>query len=296
MKRQLATFEKGNIFRKEHVKTEEILNGCGKMKLSLSNGIFAKRGLEENMALVKQLGFENVEFNMKSVVENDEDSVYTARKLLESYRMNCLTLHAATLNVRDESEIPKAIYYGRVSAEFADKLSAPILVVHSNVSRKLPEGIRHEFLKRIFREQFAYAKELNLKLALENLSYASSGYGKNVAELEEVLEVIDDGTMGITIDFCHATASGQTYSLLEKYRDRLCNVHISNRAHEPFDVETPDLDAFLTKLLECGYNGPLTMELSSKCTMEEVCKSKAVLERILSRNASGKAGTVARKH
>ena len=37
------------------------------MKLSLSNGIFSKMGIKENFATVRQLGFENIEFNMKSI-------------------------------------------------------------------------------------------------------------------------------------------------------------------------------------------------------------------------------------
>lgn len=249
------------------------------MRLSLSNGIFSKRALEENIAAVKQLGFENLEFNMKSVEEGDEDSVYTAKKLIDSYGLNCLTVHAATLHVKTEAEIPTAIYYGRVSADFAQKLSAPVLVVHSNVYRRLPEDLRNKFLKKIFAKLNPYAKNLGLKLALENLSYASSGYGKNVPELEEILSMINDGTMGITLDFCHAEATGQTLSLLEKYRDRLCNIHMSNRAHKPFTAETPSLNTLLTRLREYDYMGPLTMELNRKCTTEEIQMTKEILEK-----------------
>ncbi len=251
------------------------------MNLSLSNGVFSEFSLEENIAMLDSLGFQNLEFNMKSVEEEDEESVYTAKKLVASRRLNCLTLHAATLHVKKESELPKAQYYVRVSADFASKLSAPILVVHSNVSRKLPENERNEYLAKIFKELTPYAKSLSIKLALENLSYASSGYGKNVSELEEVLRVIDDGAMGITLDFCHAEATGQTLSLLEKYHKRLCNVHISNRAHKPFREETPNLKKFLTKLHEYGYDGPLTLELSRKCTLEEIRKTKSIIEKAL---------------
>ena len=220
---------------------------------------------------------------MKCVQEEDAESVYTVKKLIDSQRLNCLTVHAASLHVRNETEIPKAIYYGKVSADFAQKLLSPVLVVHSDVSRKLPENLRHKFLEEIFGELTPYAKSLGVKLALENLSYASSGYGKNVAELEEILGIIDDGTMGVTLDFCHAEATGVTISLLEKYNKRLCNVHMSNRAHKPFDMETPNLNYFLTKLRENGYSGPLTMELNQKCTTEEILKTKAILERILNK-------------
>jgi sugar phosphate isomerase/epimerase len=218
---------------------------------------------------------------MKCVEKKDEESVYTAKRLIDSHGLNCLTVHAATIHVQNEDEIAKAIYYGKVSADFAYKLSSPVLVVHSYVSRRLPENLRNKFMARIFKELNHYAKSLNVKLALENLSYASTGFGKNVAEIEEILRTVDDGTMGITLDFCHAEAIGQTISLLEKYNKRLRNVHLSNRAHKPFDVEPPNLSTFLTKLQKCDYDGPLTIELNSRCGIEEVLKTKMILQRIL---------------
>lgn len=254
------------------------------LRLSLSNGIFSKHSLDENIAAVRRLGFENMEFNMKCVEEEDDESVRAAKKLIDAHGLRCLTLHAASLHVKDASEIPKAIYYGKVSADFAHVLSAPVLVVHSNVHRKLQENLRKKFLGKIFRELTPYAKNLGLKLALENLSYASTGFGKNVAEIEEILSIVDDGTMGVTLDFCHAEATGQTLSLLEKYRNRLCNIHISNRAHRPFDAETPNLKVFLTKLRQYEYSGPLTMELNRKCTTAQILKTKAILEKFLGEN------------
>jgi sugar phosphate isomerase/epimerase len=251
------------------------------LRLSLSNGIFAKYPLDENIAAVRRLGFENLEFNMKSVKVEDDTSVYEAKRLINAYGLTCLTLHAATLHVKDEVEVHRAVYYGKISLEFARLLQAPVMVVHSNVARKLLEPPRHRVLALVFKELSAYAKRLSVKLALENLSYASSGYGKNVAELEEILNIVDDGTMGITLDFCHAEATGQTLSLLEKYKHKLCNIHISNRAHRPFNAETPKLKAFLTKLQEYGYSGPLTMELNRKCTTEQVLETKAIIEKIL---------------
>ncbi len=252
------------------------------MKLSLSNGIFCKRALEENISEVKRLGFDNLEFNMKSVEVEDDLSVYAAKRLVDDCGLKCLTLHAATVHVKDEVEVHRAVYYGKISLEFARRLSAPVMVVHSNVSRKLAESQRRKALEKIFVELTCYAKKLNVKLSLENLSYASSGYGKNVDELEEIFRIIDSaGTMGFTLDFCHAEATGQTLSLLDKYHNRLCNIHVSNRAHKPFDSETPILRALMKKLREYGYAGPLTLELSRKCTIAQILKTKRVLERIV---------------
>ncbi len=249
--------------------------------LSLSNGIFSKCPIDENLAYVKALGFENVEFNMKSVEKQADDSPLPAVDAVKQAGLNCLTVHAASLHVKEQGEVATAIYYGMVSLDFAKTLKAPVMVVHSNVSRDIPQSLRDKFLAEIFSELKPYAEHSGVKLALENLSYASSGYGKNVPEMEEILQVIGNDNVGVTLDFSHAVATGVTASLVEKYSSRLCNVHMSNRAHQPFTEETSQLTSFLSKLSECGYSGPITLELSHKCSLEEIRATKAVLESTL---------------
>ncbi len=252
------------------------------MRLSLSNGIFATRTIEENIEAVKQLGFDNLEFNMKCIEENDDDSVKSVKELIGASGLKCLTVHAAILHVQKKNEIEKAKYYSRVSLDFAHELDAGILVIHSNVSRKLPEKLRRVFLGEIFSELPSCARRLGVRLALENLSCSSTGFGKDVVELDEVLGIVDcDGTMGITFDFSHATAAGQTAHLLEKYSDRICNIHLSSRAHKPFEEETDNLRLLLKKLREHSYDGPLTLELTQKCSAEEVLRTMKVIEQTI---------------
>jgi len=251
------------------------------MKLSLSNGIFSKLGLEKNFAAIQKLGFENIEFNMKSVRKENDTAVYGAKRFLVASGLKCLTLHSAALHVKDEVEVHRAVYYGKISLEFAHRLSAPIMTVHSDISKKLPQPIRDRCLAEVFREINAYAKTLKIKLSLENLSYTSTGFGKNVEQLEEILSVIDGGGMGVTIDFCHALETKQTDNLLEKYGGRVCNVHMANKAHQPFTKETPELTGFLNKLHGYGYAGPITLELEHNTSIAEIAKSKALFERLL---------------
>ena len=251
------------------------------MKLSLSNGIFSNLGLEKNFATVKALGFENIEFNMKTVKTENDTAVYEAERLLAASGLKCLTLHSATLHVKDEVEVYRAVYYGKISLEFARRLCAQIMTVHSNVSKKLPQETRRKCLAEVFGELNSFAKSLNLKLALENLSYTSTGFGKNVDQLEEVLGIIDDGGMGITLDFCHALETKQTSNLLAKYGSRICNVHMANKAHKPFLQQTPELTAFLTKLHDCGYTGPITLEIAHKTPIEQIAQTKALFDKLL---------------
>ena len=65
------------------------------MILSLSNGIFSKLRIDGNFAAVKPLGFQNIEFNMKSIKKEHDTDVYREQKALAASGLNCLTLHSA---------------------------------------------------------------------------------------------------------------------------------------------------------------------------------------------------------
>jgi sugar phosphate isomerase/epimerase len=252
------------------------------MKLSLSNGIFSKLSLEGNFEAVKQLGFVNIEFNMKAVKKERDTDVFREEKALAASGLTCLTHHSAGLHVKNPVEVHRAVYYVKISLECARVLKAPLMTVHSNVSNKLPKQVREQCLEDIFGQVKPFAKKLGIKLSLENLSYTSSGFGKNVAELEEVLGVIDvEGEMGITFDLCHALETKEIGNLLEKYSKRICNVHMANKSHVPFTQPKPELTSFLTKLQSYSYDGPITLELDHKTSMQEIAKSKALFEKLL---------------
>ncbi len=252
------------------------------MKLSLSNGIFSKLKINENFAAVQQLGFTDIEFNMKSIKKEHDTDVYREQKALASSGLNCLTLHSAVLHVKDPIEVHQAVYYGKISLECAKALRTLLMTVHSNVSKKLPKTVREQCLTEVFSEINPFAEKLGIKLSLENLSYTSTGFGKNPEELNEVLAVIDPKEkMGITFDLCHALETKQVDSLLEAYGKRVCNVHMANKAHRPFTKETPELTHFLTELQGYGYDGPITLELFHKTPMYEIAKTKALFDRVL---------------
>jgi sugar phosphate isomerase/epimerase len=252
------------------------------MKLSLSNGIFSKCGIKENFSIVKRLGFENIEFNMKSIKKERDTDVYREQKALQASGLKCLTLHSASLHVKDPIEVHQAVYYGKISLECARALGAPLMTVHSNVAKKLPQNIRERCLDEIFNKEIKpFAKSLGIKLALENLSYTSTGFGKNVELIEEVLEVIGDGRMGITFDFCHALETKQVDNLLDKYGERICNVHMADKAHKPFTEPKPELTAFLKRLNDFAYSGPITLELAHNTSIKEIEKCKALFDSLL---------------
>ena len=252
------------------------------MKLSLSNGIFSKLGIKENFDTIKRLGFVNIEFNMKSIKKEHDTDVYREQKAYATSGLKCLTLHSAVLHVKDPIEVHQAVYYGKISLECARALQAPLMTVHSNVSKKLPRNIRDECLIEVFGQIKLFAKKLGIKLSLENLSFNSTGFGKNVEQLEEVLGVIDPkGEMGITFDLCHALETKVVDELLDKYGRRIFNVHMANKSHHPFTEKKLELTHFLSALHQYAYNGPITLELENKTSMEDLAITKAFFDKLL---------------
>jgi sugar phosphate isomerase/epimerase len=252
------------------------------MKLSLSNGIFSKLPVNENFAAVKELGFQNVEFNMKSIKKEHDTDVYREQKALAASGLNCLTLHSAVLHVKDPIEVHQAVYYGKISLECARALHAPLMTVHSNVSKTLPRDVRDDCLAEVFGEIKPFAKKLGIGLALENLSFNSTGFGKNVEQLEEILGVIDpQREMGVTFDLCHALETKVLDELLDKYARRVCNVHMANKSHVPFMEKKPELTHFLSILHDCDYAGPITLELKHGTSIEDMAKTKTFFDSLL---------------
>ncbi len=252
------------------------------MKLSLSNGIFSKLKIAENFQAVKQLGFTQIEFNMKSIKKEHDTDVYREQKALATSGLNCITLHSAVLHVKDPIEVHQAVYYGKISLECAHALKATLMTVHSNIAKKLPPKKREECLHEVFGQIKPFAKKLGVKLSLENLSFNSTGYGKNVEQLEEVLAIIDpEREFGFTFDLCHALETNVVGELLGRYGGRVCNVHMANKSHVPFTEPKPELVNFLDALHGYGYRGPITLELKYGTSMQEIAKSKALFDELL---------------
>jgi sugar phosphate isomerase/epimerase len=254
------------------------------MQLSLSNGIFSKLGITENFQAVKELGFKTIEFNMKSIKKEHDTDVYREQKALKASGLLCLTHHSAVLHVKDPIEVHQAVYYGKISLECAKALGAPLMTVHANIAKKLPAQHREQCLHDVFDEIMPFAKRFGIKLSLENLSFNSTGYGKNVEQLEEIYSIIDPkGEMGMTFDLCHALETKVTDSLLEHFGPRVCNVHMANKSHKPFTEATPELTRFLKGLHDCGYKGPITLEIAHDTPNAELAKTKAFFDKELAK-------------
>lgn len=112
-------------------------------------------------------------------------------------------------------------------------------------------------LNRI-RKIVEYAKALNVKVAFENTKI--EGY------LEYVLENIKDDNVGICFDSGHYHVHFNDKFKFELFKDRIFAVHLHDNDKSddlhlmPFEG-TINWKEVISKLKECNYTGPITLEL-----------------------------------
>lgn len=90
-----------------------------------------------------------------------------------------------------------------------------------------------------------------------------------MARFAELIDRVPDAALGLTIDIGHVMCldDGQLDRHLDRWRDRLCNIHIEDmhrglHEHLMFGDGEIDFDAVLRSLRRAGYTGPAHVELS----------------------------------
>lgn len=253
------------------------------MKLSISTWSLSDCPIHYNIKTIKECGFENIEFNLSAINTEAGDSVYTVKKLIKEYDLNCSSVHSEGFYVERKDQVEEALFLGKKSVDFANLLSSEHLVIHSYVSSKIKSDLRNYLIEKIIGELVDYAEERGVKLSLENLSRASKGYGRNVSELLDIFDIVD---MGMTVDVCHSYIMFQTntfldafktLSFLDVFEDKITNIHLSNFNHRPIKKMTQEISRILKILNQNGYDGMLTIEQHPRFR-EDISNTKKCIE------------------
>lgn len=132
----------------------------------------------------------------------------------------------------------------------------PMVVMH--LTRRKTAPMYGEIGLNRIRKIVEYAKTLNVKVAFENTKI--KGY------LEYVLENIKDDNVGICFDSGHYHVHFNDEFNFELFKDRIFAVHLHDNDKSddlhliPFEG-TINWTEVISKLKECNYNGPITLEL-----------------------------------
>ncbi|HOP56247.1 MAG TPA: sugar phosphate isomerase/epimerase family protein, partial [bacterium] len=146
------------------------------------------------------------------------------------------------------------------------------IVFGSGRSRSFPEGFSRdaareqiiEFLKIVDK----YAREFNIEIAIEPLNRKESNIINTTLEALEFARAIDSPNIGVLIDSYHADLEGEPLSNIEKIKDKLYHVHVSDRGRVAPGKNNYDFKSLFNALKAAGYNGCISIE----CRWEDKAK------------------------
>lgn len=215
----------------------------------------------ETIDAIKEAGFENV-----FVQWYNRDWECSQKEQLEYARkqgLNVIFAHLGYQNINDiwnqDESGDMLVERYKQDLKTCKENDIPMVIMHLTSKQEAPM-YNEKGLKRI-QEIVDYAKELNIKVAFENTKI--KGY------LEYVLQNIQNDNVGICYDAGHCHAHFNDEFNYELFKNRIFAVHLHDNDKSadqhliPFDG-TINWNNVVTKLKECNYDGPVTLELSYK--------------------------------
>ena len=210
---------------------------------------------------IKNAGFDSTsiwigEDNRREMDLEDEPSIIKDCGLILEYAhapyRNINSLWDKYKSWETELEIKRHI-------DYCSKNEIPILVIHLTKGYRIKEA--NEYGLIALRRLIEYAKDRKVRIAAENT--------KQNSVLEKVFHEIEDPVLGLCFDTSHDNLySDLKFGIMEKYRERLLCLHISDNDGRVDDHWIPyqgkiDWEAFIHRFPK-EYGGILNLEILPK--------------------------------
>ncbi len=154
--------------------------------------------------------------------------------------------------------------------EAASRVGVSVMVVGSGGSRRAPEdlatGDAEAAFARVAAELALIAEPHGIQIAPESLNRAETNVGNNLGRFSQSLR---DLGVGYTADSYHVIAEwvfdgNEPAAPIEHWRDQVpylpTHVHFGDRARVDPAPGDPDVELFVQRLKELGYNGRVSLE------------------------------------
>lgn len=247
-----------------------------KMRLGIDfGGDLIKLGLEKGLRMVKEAGFDGVDYNMQTYQLGDDyqEIAKEVRMLLDEIGLCCIQTHAPHNFVFGTAMNFSNQQYRETfrSIEFTRILGAEKCVIHGS---PVPDGplsgqfMEHNYLYyKTFEEE---AKRCGVYIGVENLKY---GILPRPEYINRIIGMLDSPVYYPHVDIGHAALVGVEP---EKFLKKLNCLPVRGIHVHDFNVQTDHMLPFLGKsdwdriiktLVDIGYEGDMTLEIFEICQM-----------------------------
>lgn len=258
------------------------------MKLSIeTHDIYRRFGDEKTIRMIKTAGYDGIDYSFFACADCDEilgsgrfEHAKKVKKLLEENNMTCYQTHAPFSFTFDnqfdseDAEFEKLIH----AMEASVVMGAEYIVIHAVTTP--PHVDNFDYNLNFYKSLEPYAKELGIKIAIENLfvynEKTNSYHGKlhTPAMLKQMIKALDSDCFVICLDMGHAGITGiEPEDMIRALgSDVLKVLHVHDNDYKDDQHLPPyhgkfNWDNIMLALKEIGFDGDFSLELI--CYMSE---------------------------
>ena len=240
-----------------------------------SSAAFFARPLENTFRIVAETGYSGVEVMVtKDPASQDPDRM---RELAEEHGLAIGAIHAPSLLMTRKvwgtdpiGKIDRAI-------QVAERALVSVVVMHP------PYRWQRAYRRWLEEELPVLEARTGVVVAIENMFPVRMGKRAVTFHSNQDLDELE-GLPHLVLDTSHAAVSEHDpVDVRRRFGDRLRHVHLSDNAGKGWDSHLPpgagvlDLDAFCDDLLDCGYDGAVSLEVDLRTHLTDPIRLREVM-------------------
>ena len=240
--------------------------------IGINTLLFASPFTNENVALFSKFsawGFDTVEIAVEDPSKLDAQLI---KRSLESHNLHCLSVCAVMSQDRDlrgtTTQQQTAVHYIKATLDFAKQLGAEMLIgpLYSSVGRAeaVPENdqaLQRETVAGHLKNLCSYAKEKQLKLAIEPLNRFETDFINTCDQALSLIEKVDSDNLYLHLDTFHMNIEEKhPGEAIKKAGSRLALLHACGSDRGTPGIDHTDWKEISTALRSIRYTGQLVIE------------------------------------
>lgn len=238
------------------------LDGVQLAIASICTDGFGNRHHEPAMEFIPQFGFKNVELNLWYPDQITPSYIARLKQRCADAGLKPISVQGSSFGAEGRHAVMKDYSHKLLMMQYARQLGCHI--VKFTGAKRGTQGELKSIIQ-VCKELAPAAEEMGVLVTLENHT------GNNLEMIEDyeaIFDAIDSSNIGLCLDTGHFEGSGiRLGEVVKRLHSRAFHVDLKDceafgKGHKtvPFGEGTTDFDAFLSQLMNTGYQGYLVIE------------------------------------
>jgi len=223
------------------------------------------------LQILREIDVKNVEIIDEGPHSLNEERIREIRKIVYDRDLE-ISIHSPFIDI-DIASVSNRIRQASLkrlkkSILLSGKLDSPIWVFHPGIKNevsRLYSDVNWEMNLKSVRELLAFAKQLDVRITIENGLATFPFLLSSVEEFDRFYRELGEEELGLTLDVGHANVNGQIFKFIDRYAEKIVHAHLHDNhgtSDEHLGIGKGNIDwaKVIQALDRKNYRGALIIE------------------------------------